>query len=119
MAAYVDGLLTPARVRIVAWVVVVLCVVAAALNVALGHLPETAIGTVFQPDWFAHWTGGRLLLEGRASDLYDPAVQQALQDSVTGGRPDLAWFVSPPAPRCSTCRSRRCPTSPAGSSGPS
>ncbi len=97
MAAYVDGLLTPARVRVVAWIVVGLCLVAAALNVALGHLPETAIGTVFQPDWFAHWTGGRLLLEGRASDLYDPAVQQALQDSVTGGRPDLAWFVSPPA----------------------
>jgi hypothetical protein len=97
VAAYVDGLLTPARVRIAAWVVVALCVVAATLNVALGHLPETAIGTVFQPDWFAHWTGGRLLLEGRASDLYDPAVQQALQDSVTGGRPDLAWFVSPPA----------------------
>lgn len=97
MAAYVDGLLTPERVRVGAWIVVALCVVAAALNVALGHLPETAIGTVFQPDWFAHWTGGRLLLQGRASDLYDPAVQQELQDSVTGGRPDLAWFVSPPA----------------------
>lgn len=97
MAAYVDGVLTPARVRAVAWTVVALCVVAATLNVALGHLPETAIGTVLQPDWFAHWTGGRLLLEGRAGDLYDPAVQQALQDSVTGGRDDLAWFVSPPA----------------------
>ena len=96
MGAYVDGLLTPARVRVAAWVVVGLCVVAAVLNVALGDLPGTAIGTTFLPDWFAHWTGGRMLLDGHASDLYDPAVQQALQDSVTGGLPVLAWFVSPP-----------------------
>ncbi|MGD9956891.1 MAG: glycosyltransferase family 87 protein [Candidatus Nanopelagicales bacterium] len=96
MAAYVDGLLTPGRVRIAAWIVVALAVIGAVLNVVLGDLPRTAIGTTLLPDWFAHWTGGRMLLEGRTADLYDPAVQQALQDRVTGGRDELAWFVSPP-----------------------
>lgn len=96
MAAYVDGLLTARRVRIAAWIVVALAALAAALNVVLGHLPETAIGTTVLPDWFAHWTGGRMLLDGHAAALYDPSLQQAVQDAVTGGRDELAWFVSPP-----------------------
>ncbi|MFJ5860708.1 glycosyltransferase family 87 protein [Pseudarthrobacter sp. NPDC092439] len=49
----------------------------------------------FLPDYLAHWTGGRLLLDG-ADNLYDPAVQSDLQGRQLGDEVPLAWFVSLP-----------------------
>jgi cytochrome b561 len=51
---------------------------------------------VVLPDYQAHWTGGRLLLDGRADVLYDPAVQSQLQRTHVPGSTGLSWFVSPP-----------------------
>lgn len=63
--------------------------------IALGDYPHLAGGTVAFPDYLAHWTGGRILLDGHTSHLFDPSFQHALQRSEVG--PDnLSWFVSPP-----------------------
>jgi Glycosyltransferase family 87 len=84
------------RVRGYSWILLVIGVAALAGSVLLGHYPLLAGGQPFQPDFLAHWTGGRLLLEGRAEDLYDPVVQQRLQQTALPGYHGLAWFVSPP-----------------------
>lgn len=47
-------------------------------------------------DYLAHWTGGRMLLEGRGGLLYDAALQLDLQRQVIGETDELSWFVSPP-----------------------
>jgi hypothetical protein len=57
---------------------------------------EPGAGTAVLPDFMAHWTGGRLLLQGHTSDLYDPALQQSLQRSIGSQSSALAWFVTPP-----------------------
>ncbi|WP_392544882.1 glycosyltransferase family 87 protein [Oryzobacter telluris] len=46
------------------------------------------------PDFLSRWTAGRLVLDGRAAELYDPAVQSAVQLDL--GATALSWFVSPP-----------------------
>src|SRR5665647_3141875 len=48
----------------------------------MGHLPQTAFGTTVLPDYLAHWTGGRLVLDG--------------QVAAVGQTSKLARFVSPP-----------------------
>jgi hypothetical protein len=47
-------------------------------------------------DYVAHWTGGRLLLDGRGGALYDGSVQLDLQRQALGQTDNFAWFVSPP-----------------------
>ena len=47
-------------------------------------------------DYLAHWTGGRMLLEGRGGLLYDGALQLDLQRQVIGPTDELSRFVSPP-----------------------
>lgn len=49
----------------------------------------------FLPDYLAHWTGGRVLLEDPGY-LYDPGVQGQAQADALGALPELSWFVSPP-----------------------
>ena len=61
---------------------------------ALGDFPLVAGGQPFLPDYLAHWTGGRMLLDGHASTLFDPAAQAALQLRLVGSD-GLSWFVSP------------------------
>ena len=51
---------------------------------------------VLLPDFLAHWTGGRLLLEGRADELYALQAQRDTQVAVGGDAGDLSWYVSPP-----------------------
>ena len=92
----VDALLTRRTIGTLAVVVVALGLVALVLNLALGHLPRTLVGSAVLPDYLAHWTGGRMLLDGRLDQLYDPEVQRSLQTGITGGAPEVAWFVAPP-----------------------
>jgi hypothetical protein len=47
------------------------------------------------PDFVARWTGGRLLLDGQAEALYDPAVQSELQRTELNTSA-LSYFISPP-----------------------
>jgi len=62
----------------------------------LGHLPKTAFGDSVLPDYLAHWTGGRLVLDGQLTNLYDQATQLSVQTAAVGQTSKLAWFVSPP-----------------------
>jgi len=61
-----------------------------------GHLPKTAFGESVLPDYLAHWTGGRLVLDGQLANLYDQRTQFEVQTATLGQTAKLAWFVSPP-----------------------
>jgi hypothetical protein len=94
--ARLDALITRERVRNYSLIFLVLGAAAVVLNVALGPYPMTAAREVAFPDFVAHWTGGRLLLDGRLESLYDPAVQVDLQRRELPASSGLFWFVSPP-----------------------
>jgi hypothetical protein len=66
------------------------------IDIVLGKVPKTLSGQTLLPDYLAHWTGGRLLLNGDLGHLYDPSVQHGLQNEVIGSSTQLSWFVSPP-----------------------
>lgn len=90
----IDGLITPQRMRVYP----VMLIIAGALGLLAGSLARIVDpGTqgAFLPDYLAHWTGGRLLLDA-ADNLYDPAVQSELQARELGVAVPLAWFVSLP-----------------------
>lgn len=90
----VDALITPDRLRVYP----VLLIVAGAVGLLAGSLARIAdpgMQGAFLPDYLAHWTGGRLLLDG-AANLYDPATQAGLQARELGVEVPLAWFVSLP-----------------------
>jgi len=91
-----DSLITRERVRNYSWICVLLGAVALVLNAALGSGSITKSGTVVLPDYLAHWTGGRLVLDGRIGALYDPGVQAQLQQEHLPGITGVSWFVSPP-----------------------
>ena len=95
-SAWVDELMVRERVRNYSWIFVVMGSAALVVNAAFGHLPLTLSGEVVAPDFLAHWTGGRLMLQGQVAELYDPAIQSALQMQSVGATKDLSWFVSPP-----------------------
>lgn len=48
------------------------------------------------PDYLAHWTAGRMLLDGMGPSLYSPNAQLEIQGGLAGTQGHLAWFVSPP-----------------------
>ena len=86
VAETIDGWITPSRLRgypIVFLIGSVVGLVVAALR------PHPL------PDFLAHWTGGRMLLDGSTGSLYDPTAQQAVQTGLTDDGA-LSWFVSPP-----------------------
>lgn len=90
----IDTLTTPQRMRVYP----VMLIIAGALGLLAGSLARIVDpGTqgAFLPDYLAHWTGGRLLLDA-ADNLYDPAVQSELQARELGFAVPLAWFVSLP-----------------------
>jgi hypothetical protein len=91
-----DALLTRERVRNYSLIFLVLGLAALVANASLGHYPVSWSGQVVLPDYLAHWTGGRMLLEGRLGELYDPAAQAARQQAAVPGPTGLSWFVSPP-----------------------
>lgn len=89
IGAGLDGLLTKQRVR--AYPLLLLAAFLPALVISwFGFSDQLPL-----PDYVARWTGGRLLLEGQASLLYDPAGQSQLQAGELGAS-RLSWFVSPP-----------------------
>lgn len=91
-----DTLVVRERVQNYSWIFVVLGSAALIINAAFGHLPLTLSGDVVTPDFLAHWTGGRLVLQGQTAELYDQAAQRALQVQAVGATKDLSWFISPP-----------------------
>jgi hypothetical protein len=96
LLARADALIVRERVRNYALIVAAMGSIALLLNAVLGGFPEALSGEVVLPDFFAHWTGGRLVLLGRVSELYDPTAQTALQVATVPSTRGLAWFVSPP-----------------------
>ncbi|MBM6405970.1 DUF2029 domain-containing protein [Phycicoccus sp. CSK15P-2] len=82
-----NALLTPDRLLV--YPVVVIAVFGVVWTASLHS------GAVLLPDLLARWSGGRLLVDGRAEVLYDPGVQSALQRVVVDAQ-RLSWFVSPP-----------------------
>ena len=67
-----------------------------AVAALFGDFPRVLGGQPLLPDYLAHWTGGRMLLDGRLGELYDPQVQARLQHAEIPGYEGLSWFVSPP-----------------------
>jgi hypothetical protein len=88
-------LLSRERVRNYSAILLAGSVLALAVS-AVARTVSPGTAGMLLPDFLAHWTGGRMLVEGNASALYDPQVQQALQSSLGARTGDLAWFVSPP-----------------------
>jgi hypothetical protein len=87
--------LTRERVRNYSGILIAGALMAFALSM-VARLRSPADFGAWLPDFLAHWTGGRALLEGLADQLYEPGVQQMVQDSAVGPGTDLSWFVSPP-----------------------
>ncbi len=87
---------TRERVRNYACIFLVFGVGSIVVAAAFGDFPRVLGGQPLLPDYLAHWTGGRMLLDGRIDELYDPAVQAHLQHSEVPGYQGLSWFVSPP-----------------------
>jgi hypothetical protein len=96
LAARLDALLDRERVRNYSIAFLVLGVVASVANVALGHGLRVLTGNALFPDFLAHWTGGKLLLDGQLEHLYDADFQARLQWAVIGKGDDVSWFVGPP-----------------------
>jgi hypothetical protein len=87
---------TRERVRNYAWIFLGFGFGSILLAAVLGDFPRVLGGQPLLPDYLAHWTGGRMLLDGRLGDLYDPRVQASLQHAEIPGYEGLSWFVSPP-----------------------
>lgn len=90
-----DRLITRERVRGYSIVLATLAVLAFLAIAVVAPLLPSADGAVLLPDFMAHWTGGKLLLQGQTAELYDPLVQKHLQDSAVA-HGAFSWFVSPP-----------------------
>ncbi len=96
LAARLDALIDRERVRNYSIAFLVLGVIASILNVALGHGLRVLTGNALFPDFLAHWTAGRLLLDGSLDHLYDADFQATLQHVIIGPGDDVSWFVGPP-----------------------
>lgn len=90
----IDGLITPQRLRVYPFLLIIVGAIGL-LAGSLVRIVDPGTQGAFLPDYLAHWTGGRLLLDG-AENLYDPAVQSKLQGRELGAEVPLAWFVSLP-----------------------
>jgi hypothetical protein len=91
-----DVLIDRERVRNYSLIFLVLGSVALLVNVLCGDFPLTLAGGAVLPDYLAHWTGGRMILDGQLVSLYDPAAQARLQHELVPGSVGVSWFVSPP-----------------------
>jgi hypothetical protein len=93
-ARRLDLLITADRLRVYP----VLLIVAGGLGLVASSIVRILDPTTqgaFLPDYLAHWTGGRLLLDN-PENLYNPESQNRIQGEALGPTPHLAWFVSPP-----------------------
>lgn len=96
VAARLDALVDRERVRNYSIAFLSLGVIASILNVALAHSLRVLTGNALFPDFLAHWTAGRLLLDGNLDHLYDADFQANLQHAIIGPGDDVSWFVGPP-----------------------
>src|SRR3954468_17911437 len=74
-----SSLFTRERVRNYSAIFVVMGLAGLAVAVLLGDFPLVVRGQPFTPDFVAHWTGAKMLLDGASGDLYNPAYQAWLQ----------------------------------------
>lgn len=95
IVAVLDGLIIRERVRNYSAIFTVVSFLIFVNVAMLAPLFRMGEGGVMTPDFLAHWTGGRLLLQGQTDHLYEPLVQQHLQ-TATVGSTAFSWFVSPP-----------------------
>ena len=96
MSVAIDRWVNAERCRNYSIVLIVLGYGLIIASTFLGHLPRTAFGEAVLPDYLAHWTGGRLVLDGELASLYDQRTQLEVQVATVGQTSKLAWFVSPP-----------------------
>ena len=89
LATTLDRLLTADRVRGYSTIFLTLSLLA---STAIFFVPPGDL----VPDYLAHWTGGRMVLDGRAGELYDASAQLDVQVGALGPTSGLSWFVSPP-----------------------
>ncbi len=87
---------TRQRVRTYSWVFVVLGLGSFVLATAAGQFPLVLGGQPFLPDYLAHWTGGRMLLEGHPDRLYRPPVPGRSPARRAARLPRPLLVVSPP-----------------------
>jgi len=90
-----DLLITPQRLRLYPLFLIIASVLALTLS-SVARLTAPSVLGAWLPDYLAHWTGGKLLLSADTAALYDPGVQQGLQNATLGGTSALSWFVSLP-----------------------
>lgn len=58
-------------------------------------------GKVVTGDFLNHYIGGRMIYEGRGTELYDAAAQLEIQAKLTGpDYPHQHWFLNPPLYAC-------------------
>ena len=89
-------MLTRERVQRVAVVVLAVNLALYAVVLVRGRFPFDAQGSIVLPDFMAHLTGGALVLEGRARELYSVAAQSAFQEGITHEPGTVNVFLSPP-----------------------
>lgn len=90
-----DRLITPQRLRLYPLFLVVGSTIMTVYSTAI-RIHDPSLGGMFIADYFAHWTGGSLLLTPDIRNLYDPAVQRTFQKAIAGTDVPLSWFVSLP-----------------------
>ena len=95
LAAAIDRSITMERLWLYPSVILTISMLFLGGTILLGDYPRLAGGATAFPDYLAHWTGGRMLLDGDTSRFFDPAFQNALQAREVGPT-TLSWFVSPP-----------------------
>ncbi|NVM99301.1 glycosyltransferase family 87 protein [Arthrobacter sp. SDTb3-6] len=91
----IDNFITFERVRNYSLIFCSLGTVMLLVN-SLVRITDPGTTGAFQPDYLAHWTGGRMLSLEQLSSLYSPDAQHQIQNSVLGQTLALSWFVSPP-----------------------
>jgi hypothetical protein len=94
-AGATDRAITPERLRLYPLAVIIVSAITMSAVILSGNPPHLGTGEIVLPDFLAHWTGGRMVLDGDTAVLYDPRSQLAVQSAEVGPG-TLAWFVSPP-----------------------
>src|SRR5438128_1843363 len=96
MLARLESLITLRRLRVVAWVLIGVYVLAGGLWIATLHGLLDVFGQPFGGDFVIFHGASALTLEGRALAAYDPAQLLAAQRAAVPGSPTgLIWCYPP------------------------
>jgi len=96
MIGAIDRIITLDRLRAYAGGFLCAGLLTLIATIVFGNWPHVMGGGIVAPDYLAHWTGGRMLLNGQTSQLYDPTAQLVTQRHEVGAGGQLSWFISPP-----------------------